>query len=216
MKNRILAVIALACAGLFITGTSRAAISGSAHDFSTNGWANGEICLPCHAPHNNNTGTNNLTSTLWNHKLSAVNNYAMFSSPTMTKFSVAAQSQPSSGSKTCLSCHDGTVAIDSFGANTGTHFVQPVNNMGTDLSNDHPISFTYDSGLATRSGGTLQNPATALSGLAGGGTIANDLLISGMVECSSCHDVHNQYSTPKYLLKKSNAGSALCLTCHIK
>jgi predicted CXXCH cytochrome family protein len=216
MKRRILTVVALAFAGLFITETSRAGIANSAHDFSTNGWANGEICLPCHAPHNNNSGTNNLTSTLWNHKLSAVQNYNMYASPTMTKFSVSIQSQPSAGSKTCLSCHDGTVAVDSFGANTGTHFVQAVNNTGTDLSNDHPISFIYDSGLASRSGGTLQNPSSALSGLAGGGTIANDMLINGMLECSSCHDVHNQYNSPKYMLKRSNSGSGLCLTCHIK
>ena len=84
--------------------------------------------------------------------------------------------------------------------------------MGTDLSDDHPISFTYNTALATADGG-LWDPASALSGL--GGTIDADLLSGSMVECSSCHDVHNSYGIP-FLLVKSNAASALCLTCHDK
>ena len=37
------------------------------------------------------------------------------------------------------------------------------------------------------------------------------------VECSSCHDVHNQGPAGVAdLLIKSNASSDLCLTCHIK
>ncbi|MBN4058944.1 cytochrome c3 family protein [bacterium AH-315-J04] len=38
---------------------------------------------------------------------------------------------------------------------------------------------------------------------------------NGRVECTSCHDPHNQSGAP-YMLVKSNARSALCLTCHKK
>jgi predicted CXXCH cytochrome family protein len=89
---------------------------------------------------------------------------------------------------------------------TGDH------NLGTDLSNDHPISFSFDTALATADGG-LKDPATASSGL--GGTVNDDLLLGGKMECASCHDVHNSSNLSK-LLVKSNAGSALCLTCHSK
>jgi predicted CXXCH cytochrome family protein len=114
------------------------------------------------------------------------------------------------GSKLCLSCHDGTVAIDSYGGVTGTDFMTGPSMLGTDLSNDHPVSFTYNTTLANTDGG-LKDPATANSGL--GGTIQEDLLVSDMLECNSCHNIHS--SVPK-LLVVSNAGSSLCLTCHAK
>jgi hypothetical protein len=96
--------------------------------------------------------------------------------------------QPSGVSKLCLSCHDGTVAEDSFGGQVGTTFMSGSALVGTDLSNDHPISFTYDDTLAGNDGG-LYPPSTTNSGL--GGTIAADMLFGGSMECGSCHDVHN-------------------------
>jgi hypothetical protein len=51
------------------------------------------------------------------------------------------------------------------------------------------------------------------------GTIA-DVLDAGKVQCSSCHDVHDQESVAgTHLLRVLNNGanpSGLCLTCHIK
>ncbi len=41
------------------------------------------------------------------------------------------------------------------------------------------------------------------------------MLIDGRMECSSCHDVHDRNGHAK-LLVKSNARSALCVTCHDK
>jgi predicted CXXCH cytochrome family protein len=84
--------------------------------------------------------------------------------------------------------------------------------LGIDLSDDHPISFLYDGALATADG-SLHDPTTANSGL--GGTIDEDMLFGGILQCASCHDVHNQGGFGN-LLRVSNAGSALCLTCHDK
>jgi predicted CXXCH cytochrome family protein len=121
--------------------------------------------------------------------------------------------QPDGSSKLCLSCHDGTVALENFGGvTTGTTEITGDALMGTDLSNDHPVSFTYNTALATADG-ELEDPSTGLSGL--GGTIDDDMLISGKMQCSSCHDVHNTAGI-NYMLLKSNSASALCLTCHIK
>ncbi|NOY60274.1 MAG: cytochrome C, partial [Calditrichaeota bacterium] len=81
--------------------------------------------------------------------------------------------------------------------------------------NDHPVSFTYDAALASTDGG-LYDPTSQTSGL--GGTIDADMLYSSKLQCASCHDVHNNHSngTSGHLLVKSNASSALCLTCHNK
>lgn len=130
----------------------------------------------------------------------------MYSNPATIDGTIDAS--PGGVSLLCLSCHDGTVAVDSFGGATGTTFVTGNAMVGTDLSNDHPISITYagDADLAA---------ATAPSGVAGGTTIDADMLFVGKVECASCHDVHNAYNI-NMLLKKSNANSGLCLTCHTK
>ena len=183
-------------------------IVGSGHDFTSKSWnTTSEICIVCHTPHNANTSV--ADAPLWNHQLSAVASYTMYASGTMQ--SVAGQ--PDGSSKLCLSCHDGTVAMENFGGKTnGTNVMSGGSVLGTSLSNDHPISITYDAALASADGG-LNNPATALSGL--GGTIAANMLVSGKMQCSSCHDVHNSAGIA-HLLLKSNSGSALCLTCHKK
>ena len=118
----------------------------------------------------------------------------------------------------CLSCHDGTVALQSFGGNTasGTTYMTGTANVGTDLSNDHPVSFTYDAALAIADPG-LWDPTTKVIGGSGSPTITAAWLPGNKLECSSCHDVHNNApGTPVHLLNKSNTASALCLTCHNK
>lgn len=200
--------IFLATLGLvLVAGLAGAQITGSEHDFSAQGWGTNEICQPCHTPHNAST---TLPVVLWNHAVTTAT-YTLYSSPTMN----AQTGQPDGVSKACLSCHDGTVALDSFGGSTGENFIGGTANFGTDLTNDHPVSFTYDNALATTDGGLYQPTATD-SGL--GGTIAADMLFgpgNDQVECASCHDVHNA-ANQESLLLKSNTGSALCLTCHNK
>ncbi len=183
-------------------------IVGSGHDFSANAWANTEICLPCHTPHNAMVVSQ---SPLWNHELTA-STFTVYDNTVSSTFD-ATTGQPDGNSKLCLSCHDGSVALENFGGTTtGTTYVTGNALLGTDLRNDHPISFTYDAALATTDGG-VYNPTTQTSGL--GSTINADMLFAGKMQCASCHDVHNG-SGIAFLLRKSNTGSALCLTCHNK
>jgi predicted CXXCH cytochrome family protein len=189
-------------------------IVGSSHDFHTQNWnTTNEICIVCHTPHNAITTVTD--APLWNHQVSAVTNYTLYASPTFN--GSATITQPNGNSKLCLSCHDGTVALENFGTTTnGNHFISGIYNIGgtggTHLENDHPISFLYDASLASADAG-LFNPNTTQSGL--GGTITNTMLFNGKMECASCHDVHNSAGVA-HLLRKSNAVSALCLTCHNK
>lgn len=207
MKTLRLAAIAVI---VFMSGSLFAqSIAGSDHDFSGKTWNNtGEICVVCHTPHNADNNVNG--APLWNHQVTT----STFSVYTSSTFDATA-GQPDGASKLCLSCHDGTVAIDNFGGKTtGTNFITGGKNFGTDLTNDHPVSFTYDAALATADG-EIYDPTSTNSGL--GGTISADLLIGGKMECASCHDVHNTVAVNgTKLLVKTNAGSALCLTCHAK
>ncbi len=201
-------VLSVLIGAILITATAWGqTIVGSEHDFSGKNWNNtGEICVVCHTPHNANTTVSN--TPLWNHEVTSAT-FTPYSSATLN----ASTGQPDGVSKLCLSCHDGTVALDNFGGRSnGTNIIGGGKNLGTDLSNDHPVSITYDASLASADGG-LYDPTSTNSGL--GGTIENDMLFNGKLECASCHDVHNG-SGLGHLLVKNNANSALCLTCHNK
>ncbi len=193
----------VACLSQFSFGQ----ITGSAHDFKNENWnTSGEICIVCHTPHNSNTTV--AEAPLWNHQVTS-STFTPYTSTTLD----ATAGQPSASSKLCLSCHDGTIAVENYGGRTnGNEIISGNDLVGTDLSNDHPISISYNTALATTDGG-LNDPSTANSGL--GSTIANDLLFAGQMECASCHDVHNGAGNSN-LLRISNAASGLCLTCHNK
>ncbi len=207
----------------FSLNTYGQGLSNSHHDFTGAAWSGNEACKPCHTPHNANMEVPN--SPLWNHQVTNAS-FQVYSSSTLNSF----PSQPAGHSKLCFSCHDGTVAVENHSGNTdGTRYVS-FGNLTTDLRDDHPISFEYSTTLATVDGG-LHDPKITPSGL--GGTIEEDLLENGYMQCTSCHDVHigrntqgctgchqvgggGGMTTVSLSIWKSNQGSALCLTCHNK
>ena len=194
------AVVALV---VLVARSSAASIVGTKHDMSAMTNSSGQVCVACHTPHNAQTAQ---LVPLWNHTATAAT-FTLYSSVTAK----SSPGQPTGYSKACLSCHDGTLALDSFGGKTpaGAGMITGRAKIGTDLSDDHPVSFTYDGALATANGG-LVSPTSA-SHVDSAKTVP---LFNGKLECSSCHDAHDNTNT--YFLRKSNAGSALCLTCHNK
>jgi len=206
---------------IYVTPVSAGTIVGSAHDFSASGWSGGEICVACHTPHNANTTVSQ--APLWNHTLTTTT-FTVYSSPTLD---AGTPGQPGASSRLCLSCHDGTVAVDSFGGNVGSIFMTGPEAVGSggNLSDDHPISITYNSALSVTDPGLFDPSATNVTIGSGGtrtrtGTISAVMLIADQVQCASCHDVHNTFTVPgsfgNPLLKVSRQNSALCLTCHNK
>jgi predicted CXXCH cytochrome family protein len=212
MKKKMNPIKTIVFIGLLIISniTLGQTIVGSSHDFSTQSWnTTGEICKACHTPHNANLSVPD--APLWNRQVTNAT-FTLYASPTFN--GSGTQTQPSGASKLCLSCHDGTVALENFGTNTtGTHFISGENNLGINLMDDHPISFVYDAALSTTDPG-LWNPNTHPSGI-GGGTIQQTMLFNNKMECASCHDVHNGTGISG-LLRITNNASVLCLTCHNK
>jgi len=186
-------------------------ITGSPHDFSgaySNPHGRGEICQVCHTPHN--AGSSQVP--LWRGGL-FIDYYKLYSSDTLD----ATVSQPRDGgsSKACLTCHDGSIAK---GALTGCQYCHNWGPRDTNLSNDHPISFTYDAALAQKDG-ALRDPGNTPVSSLGGKTIKEVMLSQNRMECSSCHDVHatkGDSATARKLLLVNNAQDKLCFTCHIK
>ena len=202
-------------ARLFFVGTASAQIVGTAHDLSSITGTGAEVCVVCHAPHNNQ---NAATELLWNHDPST-QTFAAYSSPSLDGGSLG----PGDVSLLCLGCHDGIVTVDSYGGGAGDGTAAPAISgnaaFGADLSNDHPIGVTY--GVDTE----LKPAGDNIAGTAGdGGTYTvTDLLFGAgddIVECGSCHDVHGTKSGGSggnaKLLVYNNDGSAFCYACHNK
>ena len=129
-----------------------------------------EVCVFCHTPHGDPLKSGK--AFLWNHKASS-QTYTNYSSTSMN----ATIGDHGESSKMCLSCHDGTVAVGAVDVFNGrlasdqtvtemTVSGDGVNadgtiidsgtgynsNLGTDLRNDHPVGFVYNSALATADG----------------------------------------------------------------
>jgi len=236
MKTLKLLLIGLALA---VPTLTQASIIGSPHDFSSNSWNTRKgVCSPCHSAHNTDPAQ---LVPLWTHTTTTAS-FTPYSSATLN----AAVGQPDGASKACLSCHDGTVAINQFGGVTnGTAvFIAPgsAGYIGTDLHVTHPVSFVYDTALATADG-QLNDPVSykigdpvptagvtppVPSSWAGtsltGKTIDEALLRNHKMQCVACHDPHKQVGsapTSGIMVKISGndangRGSLICRTCHLK
>ena len=79
--------------------------SGSIMDFARNNYV--EICVYCHTPH---AASTQVDAPLWNRTINT-NSYQTYDLPRTLN---QPMSQPGPNSLTCLSCHDGTIAIDSI------------------------------------------------------------------------------------------------------
>jgi len=216
----------------------RRGVQGSPHDFSKASWNNAQdLCSPCHQGH----GPKDSQIPMWGHATSKAN-FILYDSPGFK----AGRHAPTGKSLACLSCHDGTVAINQFIAGLegqSAVYINPASQIGPDLHTTHPISFTYDASLALADG-ALENPiayhigdpkseltfntppvpkqwdGTSLIGR----SLDEALLFDHKVECVSCHDVHNQQGSAPVssaLLRidgsdKAGRGDLLCRTCHIK
>ncbi|MDP3980441.1 MAG: cytochrome c3 family protein [Chlamydiota bacterium] len=179
-------------------------IANSEHDFSGKPWVNKKsACVVCHSLESGRSkNSNDMT---WTHELSSAN-YFTYSSQTLK----SSLRQPEGVSLFCLSCHDGTVAIDAYGGRHGSEKTRKT--LGTDLSKIHPVSFIYNDALAVMSG-HLKRPSKSPSGL--GGSIEEDLLKKGKMECTSCHDTHNRFYEENMLIRRDRGGSmGLCGICH--
>ena len=219
MKKTLVTVVAVG-AVVAMAGAASAVITGSKHDFnfSIAGYTgiltglgytyNNQICTPCHAPHGNINAAGTL---LWNHAASTVAAFTPYDSPSMD---AAPPGAASVATMQCMSCHDGSTALDSFAGNVGGTFIGAgaLVGAGGNFAQDHPIGIPYTFPESTAG---LNDPATTAYGAAGL-FIANYLEGGTNVECWSCHDVHNQGTAVAKLLVEDNFNSTMCLKCHIK
>jgi predicted CXXCH cytochrome family protein len=179
-------------------------IVGTKHDFSSEAWSEGRICLPCHVPHNAQTDEDGSSMVLWNHSLTD-ETFTMYSGFAIERLDRDQDEQPGGPSKLCLSCHDGATAVDAFGNGPEAPSVFAETSLGTDLRDDHPIGIQY--------------PADGQPGFKPRANLPPVKLIvwggkTDRVECTSCHEPHSDDFG--MFLRMENTASALCVQCHDK
>lgn len=227
-------------------------VSATRHNFGTTatfgeGWYKSvanedEVCIYCHTPHGGA-----LNTPLWNRSIPTGIGFTHYTSNTLSGyFSDKMARVVNPESLLCMSCHDGSVSINSISNNSNRtggapDFGGPVQPMWfvndpaavigeaapmtatpktQDLSDDHPISFSYSGaqghadnlGKLQPADGGVNDPRKGVLGVRLFGPNLN-------VECSTCHDPHvDGGADAAYapFLVMANTGSALCLACHIK
>lgn len=208
MNRSVLGLCMVVGLVMVIPVTWTASILDSKHNLSISGpgpvksTTEEEVCIFCHTPHQARRDV----PYLWNRQ-DMTTNYTTYESSTL----YATVGQPSGASKMCLSCHDGTIAlgavlskIEEIPFAGGIRFLpEGATLLGSDISDDHPVSFLYDDALAA-SNTELVSP-TAITG-------AVKLDKSSLMQCTSCHEPHDNMHG-KFLVMPNNY-SALCTTCH--
>lgn len=208
-----------------------------------------EVCVFCHTPHGGS-----LTGPLWN-RSDPTSTWTHYSNATLSTYmqTLATGRTPGDESLICLSCHDGSISVNHLlnnpntllapqiltsGGNPNTVIdtifgqvgakigASPSNLAGFgDLTDDHPISFSYTAVLGSSPYQAGESRFGELRSVAAATTYAGEGVrffgATNRVECSSCHDPHvyyNYLSAPDYgpFLIMPNSGSNLCLACHNK
>lgn len=166
MKRFVIVVIIVLLGVVFnIQGNECwAGIQGTKHDLSASGpgtikaLSESQICVFCHTPHGALS-----EPPLWNHKLST----QTYTVPQVGGWPglLSTVQQPDKGSRLCLGCHDGTVAIGALvnmpgpgssgtvsmsGVGAGGEMLNTAYGyIGVDLSGTHPVSIAVNDTLIT-------------------------------------------------------------------
>lgn len=205
-----LLLVWIGMASLGVASGDKSAILNSKHDFRAGSTAairsisGQDACVFCHTPHNSKPGTY-----LWNQKLSTAS-FPPYTSTTLHANVTAIQ--PQDVSKLCLSCHDGTIALGDtmndglIPFQQGDAFTLPKDSP-SDLAGARGYTDDHPFGFVPVVSGAIKNPAAQNPVHLDG---------SGKLQCTSCHDPHQEYidRTVGRFLVASNQSSGLCLSCH--
>ncbi|MFL5264717.1 MAG: cytochrome c3 family protein [Anaeromyxobacteraceae bacterium] len=231
MRNILKALVAVAA---MVPALAFGDIVNSLHNLSAGSGTN-QVCAFCHTPH----GANKATTALWNRNLPTTNGSFVWSNVN-TVNGTALPASLSDGSLKCLSCHDGSQALGNVindpgavkttltATLTGTPYDIVTGASNSDLGGNHPVGVPYPAGPAGTYNGIAVNTAitgfkaaTTPTSLTGLRLYFNSGAATGAlgIECGTCHDPHGVVvgtANIAKFLRKDNAASALCTTCHSK
>jgi hypothetical protein len=196
------------------------------HDLWSANTGNPLGCETCHLPH---TAPTYGSAYLWSMKVvpTSVNTYVTTKNPQLAMTFAGLRTASATRSVLCLSCHDGTSAntngINANVAKAGLPYALIAVGSAAGLSSQHPVDALVPANLAygivTPVVSTVDS-ADSISATIG----TNNLPLWGAdyrVECTSCHDQHNDYQVDMgtnggapFLRVANSTGVELCRSCH--
>lgn len=196
-----------------------------------------QICVFCHTPHSSDS----TEAPLWNRD-DTTQTFTMATTQWVNwgRPATGADGTPTSTSKKCLSCHDGSIAIGSIRRGGGTPVIPiPMTDSGTgkldpdgslastpfggyDLRGGHVISFNYNQFYTNAPAGVKSNFISWASISIGDQHSMFDK--QGRMQCHSCHDPHEDkcndtsktVGNDPFWRKLCSGGKniSVCETCH--
>jgi hypothetical protein len=253
MKKMTL-LLALGATVALMPSVSKASIIGGSHDFSkgTNGYATFAAggggtyvnpCQICHIPHKApDAGISG--APLWNHHPSLNSSYVTYDQGNSATFNALGLTATLGSSVACLSCHDGSMAVNqsytavtpsangltnqaasyvpTFAVETMVPGSEGLNGAFVSASGSGPYlgrtDLTHMHPIGVSYKVALRKDPT-LQPLPASGTVFAQMLKgpSQTVECASCHDIHGAIggsATYTHNLIVDINNAALCETCH--
>jgi predicted CXXCH cytochrome family protein len=192
-------------------------IANTKHDLSSTSTAaiksttQADTCAFCHVAHN---GQPAAFRPLWSHNLTVQNlTWAPTTTVRGTTLPTSITSAALGGSRACMSCHDGTIALGDLlnkpldATVAGPNVTAGKLTGGVNLLNPATMQTNHPLGVP--------KPA-AVTGFTAFKTVPSTSAVNydsaGNVQCDSCHNPHdNTFGT---FLKINPAGGAICFTCH--
>jgi hypothetical protein len=218
-------VCAVTALGLLLAtnATAQQSVSETLHNLSVSGpgeikaVTETEVCKFCHVPHHAMP-----TTPLWGHAISTVA-YQVPDIRWEGEEGRRPAPQPDGSSKLCLSCHDGTVALGEIVGRPEAVVFSGAQRLeqgrpgflGTDLSGSHPVSVPMPQAVGQGP------PADIDMGLRPASAVRGDKHVKldskNKVQCTSCHDPHNDANyvegvVPRFWVKPTV--QEVCITCH--
>lgn len=215
VRARQLAV-AIALVALAPGASIAAPMAGGLHDLSATSTGPNhsdtqtQLCVFCHVPHNSQPA---VSRPLWSHTMTTQNlTWTPVATVRGTTLPTSITGAALAGSRACMSCHDGTVALGDLLNGTGGTVTGPNVTAGkltagpnflnpAAMETNHPLGVTQPSSIPGFTGFKVVPASSAVNYDA-----------SGYVQCGSCHNPHDDTFAP--FLKVDNTGSAICVTCH--
>ena len=230
MKRTMFISLLVVATSLAMVASAMADIVNSRHNLSTSGVYQynssneGEICVFCHTPHKPAERI-----PLWNRSVNDPGAYLLYTASSTLSSATKNADLTGGISIKCLSCHDGTIGLGAGVYNPAQNKASDITGagmqdgidagrytmFGTDITNSHPVGMDYDAVKAdddyftASSNSQVEVYGTPIQLYARSGDTKN------YVECASCHNPHGVPGVEKFL-RRSNASSLLCLTCHTK
>ena len=247
MKKIVKQTLALASLAL-VAGSASAALTGisnTKHNLTSTGsgpnkqTSTEQICVFCHTPHAANTS---VEAPLWNKGLPPASGYTTYSTANSSTIDGEVLGV-GSVSAACLSCHDGTQAMDNLvnapgsgnytsgGSNqayvwtAGGELIgaagNSIANLGPNLRNDHPIGIQYCGGGITGTGTTVNGTCRDTDFTSSTGGLKTKTINSAQVFWIDTSTVDNVRSKSDIILytRDFSGGSVKgpsveCASCH--